>query len=271
MFADIIDRLKTRTKHKAALRLLRDTKFQNDDIGPINEIGAVDRFVISIPKCASTAIQRGFERIGHRVIHAHNNHTTYDAFANGDLLRKQSIGLETLIQIRRRLSAEPIHLFFGYREPVSWYLSLAGHFGMPLTEDLRINIAGHLRDTYPWSNYGFAESRQVIERASGLNLLSEAFDTHAGYSILKKGNLHVVLYRFDRMKELETYIRANVDARFEMSRERVNANPDYIDFVNRFRIPAATLRALHGDAIFSHFYDRDEAEQLFSRYAEPQG
>jgi hypothetical protein len=268
LFASIIDRLKNGAKYKTALQLLKETKFTNEDIGPINEIAAVNKFVISIPKCGTTAIQRGFERIGHRVIHAHNNPTTYEAFSNGDRLRCAQIALETLVKLRRHLNTQPIHLFFGYREPVGWYLSLAGHFGVPLTEKLRAGIVSDLHYAYPWNKYRFAESQRIVESASDLKLLSGSFDTRAGYTTLHNRNIKVVLYRFDRMRELERYIKQNIDERFEMKNERVNMDYDYRNFVNKFRLPANTLKTLYGDSVFSYFYDRSESEQLVSKYLE---
>jgi hypothetical protein len=98
--------------------------------------------------------------------------------------------------------------------------------------------------------------------------LSGNFDTQAGYTVLEKGNLRVVLYRADRMQALEGYIKKNIDDRFQMRRERVNTDLGYVDFVEKFRLPARTLQALHGDAIFSHFYDRHEAAQLAATYLE---
>ena len=268
MSTDIVDYLKTDEKFETARRLLKENKFENVDIGPINEIDTISKFVISIPKCGTTAIQRGFERIGHRVIHAHNNLTTYAAFANGDLLRREGIGLETLIGRRRHLNTEPIHFFFGYREPVSWYLSLAGQFSLPLNEALRAGIDCNLRDGYPWSRYRFAESKKLTERASGLKIFSTKFDIRTGYTVIRKKNIYLVLYRCDRMQDLEDYIQNNIDGKFQMKFERVNANPDYLEFVENFRLSAPTLEALYGGKIFSHFYDSRETAQLVSNYLE---
>lgn len=222
--------------------------------------------MISIPKCGTTALQKGFERIGHSTIHVHNNFTTYEAFINGDMLRRAGIGVETLVMFRRYLSAEPIHIFCGYREPVSWYLSLAGHFGMPFTEDLREKIVGNLRYEYPWNRYKFGDTRRVVEYAAGVKLFAENFDASAGYTILRNGNIHVVLYRLDRMGELENYIKENIDNRFEMKMERVNRDDSYVDFVKRFRLPVETLMTLFSCKVFSYFYDQAESAQLVSKY-----
>jgi hypothetical protein len=184
MLIDSFEYLRSLNKYKKINGLLADIKFENNDVGPLNEVGSVNKFGISIPKCGTTAVQRGFERIGHQVIHAHNNPTTYEAFVNGNLPKDAGISLETLVRFRRRLSTEPIHFFFGYREPISWYLSLAGHFGMPMTEDLRTDILCRLHNGHPWNKYRLADARKVVERASGLDLFAKSFDKRAGYELV---------------------------------------------------------------------------------------
>jgi hypothetical protein len=269
MLIDIIESIKARITDKVVSRVLSENLFENKDVGPINEIGTVSKFVISIPKCATTALQRGFERIGHPVIHAHNNTTTYEAFANGDLLRRARIDLETLVRFRRNQSKEPIHFFFGYREPVSWYLSLAGHFGMALTENLSREIDRNIRYAYPWNKYEFRDTQKIVERASGIRLFTGSFDNHAGYTVLRRRNIHVILYRADRMRDVEGYIKENIDYRFEMSDDRVNLDPSYMGFIERFRLPAQTLLNIYSSNIFAYFYDRSEAAQLIAKYVSP--
>jgi hypothetical protein len=98
--------------------------FSHPDIGLLNKASDTDFFVISSPKCGGTAIKRGLERCGHAVIHAHTNITTWDAVSNGDVLRANNVGMEHVLQARLIASSRPLYLFFGYRDPVSWYLSL---------------------------------------------------------------------------------------------------------------------------------------------------
>jgi hypothetical protein len=105
---------------------------------------------------------------------------------------------------------------------VSWYLSLAGHFGIPLAEDLNRDIDSNLHYVYPWSEYQFSSTQNVVEQASGIQLFSETFNHKVGYTILNRLNVNVVLYRFDRLAELESYIQENIDDRFIMKNERAN-------------------------------------------------
>lgn len=194
MGIDIIGSIKVRKKYKTISRLLSENLFENKDIGPINDIASVNEFIISIPKCATSSLQRGFESIGHSVIHAHNNSTTYEAFVNGDLLRRAGIDLEALVGFRQSQSKHSIHFFVGYREPVSWYLSLAGHFGIPLTEELNRQIDSNLDHAYPWSKYKFSSTQNVVEKASGIHLFSKSFNHQSGYVVLNRLNVTVVLY-----------------------------------------------------------------------------
>jgi hypothetical protein len=49
----------SRNSLAVATRIFAEASFLNTDVGPLNEALDIDLFVISIPKCGTTAIQRG--------------------------------------------------------------------------------------------------------------------------------------------------------------------------------------------------------------------
>ena len=252
-----------------ALRaLLRDNSFDNRDIGKIDEIDSIDIFVISIPKCATTAIQHGFQMVGRPVLHAHNNLSFFQAFANGGRLVEARLTLERLCALRRRASRRPIYFFFGYREPVSWYLSLAAHFKVPFNENLRLGIADKLQRATPWMHYTFAESRRIVEEVSNIELMKKPFDRYAGYAVLRKGAVTVILYRFDRLDSLGAYVRSHIEPRFEVTAQRVNESPHYKHYRNTFRLPRATLETLYADSALNYFYGPEERATMIAGYDE---
>ena len=268
MLENFASYLAHRRKFGTIQKVLLENRFDNSDIGPINDIPRVSKFVISIPKCATTAIQKGFEDIGQAVIHAHNDPTTYAAFPNGDRLQAEDIGLAALLRFRRHVTREPVHVFFGYREPIDWCLSLAGHFGLPLNDELKATIAGNCRGASPWNRYDVKQTQKIVEAGTGIKLFEQPFDQEKGYSVRRRGNMNVVIYRFDKMQNLENYIRKKLDRRFRLKLQRVNANEDYVKFVRTFKLPVATLKELYSDRVFSYFYNEGDVARFIARYAE---
>ncbi len=249
-----------------ARRVFRENVFVNVDIGPLNDALDVDCFVISIPKSGTTALQRGLERQGRRVIHAHNNETTYEAFSNGSILRANGLGLGTVLKARLLAKSQPLHLFFGYREPVSWYLSMAGHFSLPLDASLCDNIVENVETRHPWTAYRIDDTASIVREATGMDVLQRDFDHDLGYSLVKKDGVNLICYRFDRLERVRDYIVENVDEGFALTRERVNDDPAYIAYKTSFSPPKDALERLYDDRWFQHFYTPTERDALIHAY-----
>ena len=247
-------------------RILAENHFHNLDIGSFNDVENVDIFVISMPKTGTTSLQFGFEGIGRKVIHAHNNPTTYAAFSNGDVLEKSGIGLEEVAGLRVLNPDRPVYFFFGVREEVGWYLSMAGQFRVKLNDQLRDGIVENISGVYPWSRYRFEESLAVVEKLTGISLFAQSFDADKGYSVVTRGHINLVLYRADRMLALESFIRARVDDGFRMKRERTNDDPEYIEYVSRFRLDEATLKSVYDNEVHRFFFTEADTSRLMTRY-----
>jgi hypothetical protein len=258
---------------RKALKITRDLLsrniFVNPDIGRLELAAQADAFVFSMPKCATSAIQRGFDNAGRPALHAHNNPTFYDAFSNGAILRQAGVGLEQIIRLRRLDNARPLFIFFGYREPVSWYFSLAGHFQLELNAGLRGDIISNLASGYPWARYKIGETLALIEAATGIDIWRRPFDRVAGYSRYSKGNVHLIVYRYDRLRELEHMIVDEIEPRFVMRRERVNTNSAYLQYVRDLRLDEAVLDKVMSGKFFDYFYAPAERRQLMGRYLPP--
>ncbi|WP_155801843.1 hypothetical protein [Magnetospirillum molischianum] len=247
--------------------ILRDVKFENPDVGPINALDEIDIFVISPPKCGTTALQRGFERLGRKVLHAHNDPTTYEAFPNGNILRDAGITLDVMFRYRRALGRGPLHIFCGYRDPVGWYLSLAGQFSLPLNDALRDELVRNISQVAPWVRYSFEETRAAIEAAVGFDILTEPVDLERGYSLMRQGDVTVVLYRFDRLDSLADYIRQTIDPAFTLTRERANLDETYRHYTENFRLPRKVCESIFQGSIFSHFFSEDDRLRLIEKYS----
>jgi hypothetical protein len=249
-----------------AARVFSDVTFSSLDIGPLHEALDIDYFVISIPKCATTAIQRGLERLGRKVIKAHTNESTYAAFANGDVLRKNGLSMENVLKARLAANTRPIYIFFGYREPVSWYLSLASQFRIPFHK-LPINrIDIDVISEMPWSGYNINATAHIVFNATGVRIIDHPFDPEIGYTLIKSGNVNIVVYRFGILREIFSFIAKNIDQRFLLTYERVNEDPFYSLYKSTIRLAPDELEWIDKDPWYKHFYTPLERNELMRRY-----
>jgi len=248
--------------------LLRNNKFHNPDIGPLNNIAEIDYFVLGMPKCGTTALQRGFERAGHKVIHAHTNQSTFESFPNGSLLKNTSCGMDKFLQLRcQERSKDPVYIFFGYREPVSWYLSMAQYFNIPLNDDLRALTVDRIHCKYPWNHYLISDIADTIGKAVDIHPGRHTFDHKAGYSVISARNVNLVLFRFDRLNSLTNYITRYVEKSFILRYERVSSNPRYLAYGQSFTVPRTILEELYADEYFRTFYNDHEKAELIDKYS----
>jgi tetratricopeptide (TPR) repeat protein len=248
--------------------LLAAVPFQNPDIGPLNNVAEVDCFVLSMPKCGTSALQRGLEGAGRKVIHTHTDPSTCAAYPNGWILKDGNFGIEQFLRLRLQEKADPIHIFFGYREPVSWYLSIAGQFHLPLTYKLRQEIPDKLEYAFPWNYYRIGDTAYSIRRATGIDPGKQQFDGKAGYSVIRDGRVNLVLFRFDRLASVADYIVQNVEKDFVLRHERVNENARYIAYRKSFTLPETTLRQLYADKWCRMFYSDEERDELVRKYSD---
>ena len=248
--------------------LLRNNKFHNPDVGPLNNIAEIDYFVLSMPKCGTTALQRGFETAGHKVIHAHTDQSTFDAFPNGYHLKNASCGMDKFLRLRcQEESKNPVYIFFGYREPVSWYLSMAYHFNIPLNDGLRALTVDRIHCKYPWNHYLISDIADTIGKGVDIYPGQYPFDQKAGYSVISARNVNLVLYRFDRLNMLANYIIRCVEKNFILRQERVTSDPRYIAYGQSFTVPRPILEELYADEYFRKFYNDHEKAELIDKYS----
>jgi len=248
--------------------LLCKHKFHNPDIGPLNNIAEIDYFVLGMPKCGTTALQRGFERAGHKVIHAHTDQSTFEAFPNGSLLKNASCGMDKFLRLRcQERSKNPVYIFFGYREPVSWYLSMAHHFNIPLNDNLRALTVDRIHCKYPWNHYLISDIADTIGKGVDIYPGQHTFDHKVGYSVISARNVNLVLFRLDRLDSLANYIIRHVEKNFILRHERVTSDPRYIAYRQSFTVPRTILEELYADEYFRKFYNDHEKAELIDKYS----
>ena len=258
--------MRTESALQTVDRVLSDHRFVNPDIGPLNAVLATDCFVISAPKCGTTALQRGLDRAGRPTIHAHTDGSTFEAFGNGDVLRDEGLGMGALMRARRATSARPMFVFFGYRDPISWYISMVGQFGLPMDERLELDLVPNIETRGPWNRYRVGDVADIVSDGVGLHPRDVPFDPEAGLGHAWRGGVCLVLFRIDRLPSVAAFIRENVAAGFVLTPERVNLDPGYIAFRDGFRPTRAAVEHLARDGWFRHFYAPEEIEAWRAAY-----
>lgn len=244
-------------------KVLAENAFINPDVGDINAAQNTDYWIISLPKCATTSIQRGLERTGRRVIHIHTNSSLHGAYPNGNVLQDAGIGVEDLVRARLASSGKKVHCFFGYREPLSWWVSLAGQFSLDYAS-LAEDADGLSRHGHPWDKYAIEDMAEIVYKGFGVDISGQPFDSDRGVSVREYGNFNLILYRFDRMDAVEDYIRTEIDDRFVMEHDRVNIDENYLTFKTTFKPSSDALRKLYDDPWCRYFYAPAEIEKLLS-------
>lgn len=231
---------------------LKKYSFEQQDIGNLNDVLDTNYFVISIPKCGTTSITDGLRKIGHKVIHAHVNCNTYHNMKHGFVLRDHNWGLEHFVW-RRLKKSNKITMFSGFRDPISWYLSLYFHHTSNIIPSLQENFYNNLYNEYPWSYYSFGEHFNLIKTCTGIDILEHDFDKENGILVIENDMVKLVLYRLDKIVNLEKYISTNVPG-FSLTRGRINKHDIYKNYVNNFRINQSDVSNLKKDPYVRFFF-----------------
>lgn len=266
-------------------------RFFHPDIGDLNALASTNLFVISIPKCGTTSIQMGLQAAGHRVVHAHVDDSTFRNISNGDLLRSRGWGMATFIRHRlaasrgwkavwseclencsRFLGCPParpgtrVTIFSGFREPISWYLSLAFYYGLRSLPGLQDEFLENFSQRPPWATYSFSNTFQLLKDCTGIDVLRHPFPAADGLLAIRKRHVTLVLYRLDRLDAVEQYITRNIDPHFRLSACRINESAEYRARIEDFILSDETIASLWQDRYVQHFFTAAEFADLTRRF-----
>ncbi|MEZ5003165.1 MAG: putative capsular polysaccharide synthesis family protein [Chitinophagales bacterium] len=253
-------------KDSQIANLISNYEFIHKDIGTLNKIVDTNYFVISMPKCGTTSLKKGFINLNENVIHTHTNETGYKSLSNGQLLRKNQLGMDSFIQYRLKKNTAPIYIFSGYREPISWYISLSQQFKIELTDSLKENIIYNLKEKSPWKNYLPDEQFRLIEKCAGIKLEDHVFDKEKGFYHIKNGKLNLLLYRIDALSELEKYISENILPGYKLVTGRVNDNSLYVNFKRNFKLSPLQIDEVYNFPYLNYFYKNSAIDALKAKF-----
>jgi hypothetical protein len=232
---------------------LKTYEYQQEDIGNLSEIPNTDIFVLSLPKCGTTSIADGFRNLGIKAIHAHTNESTWHYVTNGHILRENGWGMEHFIQHRLRTNPKEITIYTGFRDPISWYLSLMTHYTEILTLELQQNFICNLYNAEPWSSFSYVKQFKLIETCTGINILEHEFDQKNGLTVIKGSGFQLVLFRLDKINNLEAHIKKTTPE-FCLANKRINTSDGYARIKSLFKVSPSDMDMLKADPYVKFFF-----------------
>lgn len=119
---------------------------------------------------------------------------------------------------------------------------------------------------------------KTTERVTGINCYEYPFDVNAGYSIIKKDNMQILLYKFENInmfvvEAFEKFINAQInlsknnitdDRRISYAGESIKSA--YSRAKKEFCIPREVADDLYTHKSVTHFYSQEEIESFYRKW-----
>lgn len=249
--------------------LLKRVAFVHEDIGDLSKLHETDYFIISMPKCGTTSLRLGFQALNKNIIQTHIDDTMFDSLSNGYILRRRNFRLKNLIDYRLRTKQGDIYIFSGYRDPISWYLSLANQFSLSLNGDLKNNLLRNLKEHFPWKQHSAKVEFELLETIVGVKLFDMPFDKVRGIRVQKVGRVTWVVYRLDKLNELENYIRTFINKDFTLINGRVDETDEYLHYKRNFKLSSDIINSIFADEYPKYFFADEQITELKVKYLNP--
>ncbi|MCI9079048.1 MAG: hypothetical protein HFH68_09015 [Lachnospiraceae bacterium] len=104
-----------------------------------------------------------------------------------------------------------------------------------------------------------------IEKVFGINVFDYNFDKEKGYSVIKKDNVSIFIYRLDKLDKLEKEICMFTGSNtFKLKRGNVASGKKYIfayrEYLKRIKIQQSFFNGLIDSKGMTHFYTKEECE-----------
>lgn len=197
-----------------------------------------------------------------------------------------------------RATGESITIISGVRDPISRSLSVAmqnleAAFAdciCPMVEATAQAIANRVADLWqhdttdgdPIRNFcelmiraPFSWFEQEIHAAFGFDLRAHQFDHTRGYSILSKGNIRLLLFRYESAPSAIENGLTQLFPEIDVALPIVNRGQDkqteavYNALKRNFRLPRSTLEAIYAHPDVRAYYSAGEIDAAIDRWAEP--
>lgn len=234
------------------------------DIGRLNHCAEVDHWVLSPPKCGTYGLWKSLCSSGLPAFHLHQNQNLWSCFPYLQEFQQQTFGILDLLNYRRARTSRPLVLYFGVRDPVSWCISLAAELlGSPdphVLSDAPRNIK-----TSPYREYWFTETKQIIDRYLGHDMLQTGFDRVNGFTVIDDHRTKLVLYRLDAIEKLYQYVRAQFGVR-RSDHTRHNGSPAYLHACRSARFTSREIKECLRLPLMEKFFTPPQLRSIWRRW-----
>jgi len=233
--------------------------------------------IYSAPKTGSLTIKKSLSEVNISADHFHeltdlriNESKTTDAL----LTKYRNDYIEIL---KSRKSVKIISMV---REPVSRSLSLIFHYighrefaisdmpqGIPFTDSVLeslTNNKGRAKDLFNWFD-------NELKKLFGIDVYAHPFDSERGYSIIRHGNIEVLVIKLEKLNSLESVISEFIGVpRFKLVNNNEADNKQYKYLYKQVKevinIPRGLFDYYYKDPRMAHFYSDDEIEEFLGRW-----
>ncbi|WP_187254498.1 putative capsular polysaccharide synthesis family protein [Alkalicoccus halolimnae] len=264
------------------IKYFNDTYRKNENLVLIHQMG----------KVGSTSITSSLKTIGFTPIHVHSFYSPlstqmYKHYHSTKYYRSFGYRLRYFLRhqlvLRLLKSRKKLKIISLVREPVSRNMSMYFHaFHVPLMDinkhkdnrrEENTNMEAFRNDFFKKFNhtYGVNWFHEEFQRAWGVNIYEYPFNREEGHTVIREGNLEILLLKMERLNDSETVIADFLDLpEFELKNDNMGSkkwyHAVYKEFKEKLHPKREYLHQLYESDYMSHFYTDDEKASYQEKY-----
>jgi hypothetical protein len=234
------------------------------DIGRLNDCADVDHWVLSPPKCGTYGLWKSLCSSGLPAFHLHQDQNLWSCFPCLREVPRRSIGILDLLNYRRSRTSRQLVLYFGVRDPISWSLSLADELFASTDSHFLSSAPRHIKSS-PYREYWLTETKQIIDRYLGRDMLQTGFDRVNGFTVIDDHRTRLVLYRLDAIEKLYRYVEEQFGVRRGDDTRR-NGNPAYLRACRTVRLSSREIMECLRLPLVQDFFTKKQLQLILRRW-----
>lgn len=210
-------------------------------------------------KVASSTVYKSILRYNKYALHCH----LLDSIGEND---------DSLLKLLELKSGKIISLV---RDPVARQISSMWE-NLPQVHrySAKVNLAEVEKHFFPEKFVGgeFGWFDRQLKKVFNIDVFEYPFDQEKGYSIIKKGNIEVLLMKMEKLKDLEEVIGGFLNIEnFKLNNENIGSEKSYrfaySDYKTNFRLPKEILDNVYiNNKQTKHFYSEREREVFYQKW-----
>lgn len=246
-------------------------------------------FIYQMGKVGSTSLEKSIAK----GIHWHNFYPSYiekiykskfhkEKFLNKLLYPVEFYILRKVIRYKIKKGKE-VNIITLVREPISRNISFLFQFAPLLL--YKYYHEGHKRDdkyntlkfletefyNNLWHNSAEGWFELELKKITGINVFDYSFDKEAGFSIIRKDNINLLILQMEKMSQNQSVIGEFIgDESFELTNDNLGSKKWYYDlykeFKDYFKPSREYVEELYNSQYMKHFYSNKERSYLKEKW-----